>query len=70
MSAMSSQPLHISAVTRLGRAEWLPLSASPPWGKKTHILITTGSLVMAPFECIPTCDWGGETGGGMCEISV
>lgn len=50
--------LRISAVTRLGHTEWLPLSA----GKKTHILITTGSLVMALFECIPTCEWGSETG--------
>lgn len=40
-------------------AHWmLPLSA----GKKTHIVITTGSLVMALFECIPTCEWGSETG--------
>ena len=39
-------------------------------GKKTHILITTGSLVVALREGIPTCDWGRETGGGMCEISV
>lgn len=50
--------LCISGVTRLGHTEWLPLSA----GKKTHIVITTGSLVMALFECIPTCEWGSETG--------
>lgn len=70
MWAMSGQPLHISAVTWRGRAEWLPLCAIPLWGKKTHILITTGSLVVALREGIPTCDWGRETGGGMCEISV
>lgn len=39
-------------------------------GEKTHIVITTGSLVVALCEGIPTCDWGCETGGGMCEISV
>lgn len=50
--------LRISGVTRLGHTEWLPLSA----GKKTHIVITTGSLVLALFECIPTCEWGSETG--------
>lgn len=50
--------LRISGVTRLGHTEWLPLSA----GKKTHIVITTGSLVMALFECIPTCEWGSATG--------
>lgn len=39
-------------------------------GKKTHIVITTASLVVALCEGMPTCDWDCETGGGMCEISV
>lgn len=39
-------------------------------GEKTHTLITTGSLVVALCEGIPTCDWGCKAGGGMCEISV
>lgn len=52
-----------------GPTEWLPLSAISLWGK-THVLITTGSLVVALCEGIPTCDWGCEAVGGMCEISV
>ena len=52
-----------------GHAEWLPLSTISLWGK-THALITTGPLVVALCEGIPTCDWGCEPVGGMCEISV
>lgn len=71
MSAMSSQPLHISAVTRLGRAEWLPLSASPPWGEEntyTHYnrVSCYGSVWMHSHLWLGR--WDGRE--GMCEISV
>lgn len=36
MWAVSGQPLHISGLTQRAPAEWLPLSAVPPWEENTH----------------------------------